>query len=119
MSEEALHVPTRTRPIELGAGLCCSPILAAPVSEAAAGELAAVFAALADPVRVRLLSLVATGREVCSCDLEGPLGRSQPTISHHTKVLAEAGLISGEKCGRWTMWRIVPERLAMLRAALA
>jgi ArsR family transcriptional regulator len=62
---------------------------------------------------------VAAGGEVCSCDLEEPLGRSQPTISHHTRALAEAGLIVGEKRGRWTMWRVVPERLAMVRAALA
>jgi ArsR family transcriptional regulator len=112
-------VPSRTRVVDLGDGLCCSPLRAAPVSEVAAEELAAVFAALADPVRVRLLSLVAAGGEVCSCDLEEPLGKSQPTVSHHTKALAEAGLITGEKRGRWTMWRIVPERLATLRAALA
>jgi ArsR family transcriptional regulator len=78
-----------------------------------------VFAALSDPVRLRLLSLVAAHDEVCSCDLEQPLGKSQPTISHHTKALADAGLIAGEKRGRWMMWRIVPERLAALRAALA
>jgi ArsR family transcriptional regulator len=110
---------TRRRTVDLGAGLCCAPLLAVPVSDEAAEELATVFAALADPVRIRLMSLVAAGGEVCSCDLEGPLGRSQPTISHHTKVLAEAGLITGEKRGRWTMWRIVPERVGMLRAALA
>ena len=109
---------TRGRTIELGAGVCCAPLLAAPVSDDAAEELATLFAALADPVRIKLLSLVAAGSEVCSCDLEGPLGRSQPTISHHTKALAEAGLITGEKRGRWMMWRIVPERLATLRAAL-
>src|SRR5690242_10137694 len=101
-------VATRTPMVELADGLCCSPLRAAPASEAAAEELAAVFAALADPVRIRLLSLVAAGGEVCSCDLEGPLGRSQPTISHHTRALAEAGLIVGEKRGRWTMWRVVP-----------
>jgi ArsR family transcriptional regulator len=112
-------VATRARTLDLGAGVCCAPLLAAPVSEAAAVELAAVFASLADPIRVRLLSLVAEGGEVCSCDLEEPLGRSQPTISHHTRALAEAGLIVGEKRGRWTMWRVVPERLAMVRAALA
>ena len=76
-----------------------------------------MFAALADPVRLRLLSLVAEGGEVCSCDLEVPLGKSQPTISHHTKALADAGLLTGEKRGRWMMWRVVPERLAVLRAA--
>jgi len=89
------------------------------MSESDAVELAQVFAALADPVRLRLLSLVAEAGEVCSCDLERPLGKSQPTISHHTKALAEAGLIVGEKRGRWTWWRIAPEQIASLRAALA
>lgn len=105
--------------IELEDGVCCAPLLAAPLAEAEAIELARVFAALADPVRLRLLSLVAAADEVCSCDLEDPLGRSQPTISHHTKALADAGLITGEKRGRWMIWKIVPERLAALRAALA
>ena len=71
-----------------------------------------------DPVRLRLLSLVAANDEVCSCDLQGPLGKSQPTVSHHTKALAEAGLITGEKRGRWVYWRVVPERVDALRAAL-
>ena len=81
--------------------------------------LAHAFAALADPVRLRLLSMIAGADEVCSCDLQEPLGKSQPTVSHHTKTLAEAGLIVGEKRGRWVYWRIVPERLADLRSALA
>ena len=61
---------------------------------------------------------IAEAGEVCSCDLLEPLGKSQPTISHHTKALAEAGLISGEKRGRWVWWRIVPERLDAIRLAL-
>ena len=104
--------------IELTDGVCCAPLQASPLEEGEAAELARVFAALSDPVRLRLLSLVAAQDEVCSCDLEDPLGKSQPTISHHTKALADAGLITGEKRGRWMMWRIVPERLAALRAAL-
>jgi ArsR family transcriptional regulator len=94
-------------------------VLEAPLRESQAGELADVFAALADPVRLRLLSLIAAGGEVCACDLLAPLDRSQPTVSHHTKVLAEAGLITGEKRGRWVWWSIVPERVAELRNALA
>ena len=109
----------RTAVIELDDGVCCAPLLAAPLADDGATELARVFAALGDPVRLRLLSLVAAGGEVCSCDLEDPLGKSQPTISHHTKALADAGLITGEKRGRWMMWRIVPDRLDALRAALA
>jgi ArsR family transcriptional regulator len=61
---------------------------------------------------------VASRPETCSCDLEGPLGRSQPTVSHHTKVLAEAGLLVGDKRGRWTWWRVNPERLDAIRRAL-
>jgi ArsR family transcriptional regulator len=81
-------------------------------------KLVGAFAALGDPTRLRLLSLVASADEVCSCNLEGPLGRSQPTISHHTKILAAAGLIEGEKRGRWVWWRIVRERIDAVRAAL-
>lgn len=97
---------------------CCAPLTEAPLSEEESVELARVMAALADPVRLRLLSIVASSPEVCSCALEGPLGKSQPTVSHHTKVLAEAGLISGDKRGRWMWWRANPDRLAALRSAL-
>ena len=87
----------------------------APLRESEAAELAHVFAALADPVRLRLLSLIAAAGEVCSCELLAPLGRSQPTVSHHTKILADAGLIAGEKRGRWVWWSIVPTRVADVR----
>ncbi len=99
-------------------GLCCSSVVDAPLSENEAADLARVLGALADPVRLRLLSLVASQVEICSCDLEAPLGKSQPTVSHHTKVLAEAGLIVGEKRGRWMWWRVAPSRLASVRATL-
>jgi ArsR family transcriptional regulator len=99
--------------------VCCPSVLKAPLSETDAEDVARVFAALADPVRLRLLSLIAEAGEVCSCDLLEPLGKSQPTISHHTKALADAGLITGEKQGRWVWWRIVPERIQALRGALA
>lgn len=98
---------------------CCGSVLAEPLSARDATELANAFAALADPVRLRLLSIIAAADEVCSCDLEGPLQRSQPTVSHHTKALAEAGLIVGNKRGRWMWWRVVPERVAALRDALS
>jgi ArsR family transcriptional regulator len=99
--------------------LCCAPVTAEALDEADATQLAAAFAALADPVRLRLLSLIAQADEVCSCELTGPVGRSQPTVSHHTKILADAGLITGEKRGRWVYWQVVPERLAALRNTLA
>ena len=98
---------------------CCPSLLASPLTEPEADDLAQVFAALADPVRLRILSLVAEAGEVCSCNLLEPLQRSQPTISHHTKVLADAGLITGEKRGRWVWWTIVAERVDALRGALA
>ena len=105
--------------LELADGVCGAPLQTAPLGEDEAAEPARVFAALGDPVRLRLLSLVAAQDEMCSCDLEDPLGKSQPTISHHTKALADAGLITGGKRGRWMIWRVVPERLALLRAALS
>lgn len=98
---------------------CCGSVLEEAVAEADADELARVFAALADPVRLRLFSLIANAGEVCACDLLGPVGRSQPTVSHHTKVLADAGLVVGEKRGRWVWWSIVPERVELLRGAFA
>jgi ArsR family transcriptional regulator len=100
-------------------GGCCAPVFNAALGESEAGVLAQAFAALADPVRLRLLSLIATAGEVCSCDLLAPLDRSQPTVSHHTKILADAGLITGEKRGRWVWWSVVPGRATELRNALA
>jgi ArsR family transcriptional regulator len=100
-------------------GVCCPSVTAAPLSEADAVDLARVLSALADPVRLRLLSLISEAGEICSCDLTEPLGRSQPTVSHHTKALADVGIITGEKQGRWIWWSIVPERLDAVRDALA
>jgi ArsR family transcriptional regulator len=107
-----------TRRAKVQDDVCCASVVEAPLSEPEAVELAQLLAALADPVRLRLYSLVATQDEVCSCDLEGPLGRSQPTVSHHTRILAEAGLIVGDRRGRWTWWKVVPDRLGTLRRAL-
>ena len=111
-------MPTPTTTTTTAEAECCAPVLAAPLSEVDAAQLARGFAALADPVRLRLLSLIAAEDEVCSCNLLEPLGKSQPTVSHHTKTLSEAGLITGEKRGRWVYWRVVPERVAALRGAL-
>ncbi|HEX8769541.1 MAG TPA: metalloregulator ArsR/SmtB family transcription factor, partial [Acidimicrobiales bacterium] len=93
---------------------CCPSVLSAPLGEQRAEELSAAFGVLADPVRLRLLSLLASAEagEVCVCELVEPLGRSQPTVSHHLKILADAGMISGEKRGRWVWYRVVPARLA-------
>ena len=109
---------TKTSAEPAASAECCPSILAAPLAEPDAERLARGFAALGDPVRLRLLSLIAAAGECCSCELEQPLERSQPTISHHTKALAEAGLITGEKRGRWMWWKVVPERLDELRALM-
>ncbi|MGH9920357.1 MAG: ArsR/SmtB family transcription factor [Nitrososphaerales archaeon] len=98
--------------------LCCSSLTEVPLSRAEAEDLAPVLAALGDPVRLRLLSIVAAEGEVCSCNLESPLEKTQPTISHHTRVLQGAGLITGEKRGKWTWWSVVPTRLATIRRLL-
>ena len=105
---------TRT---DLSVAACCS-LLDAPIAATPATELAAAFAALGDPVRLRLFSMIAAAGTACSCELVEPIGKSQPTVSHHTKVLAEAGLIVGEKAGRWVNWSVVPDKLEQLRAAL-
>src|SRR6188508_2483700 len=100
---------------------CCPPLLTAPLNEADADELALAFKALADPVRLRLLSLIAAAPEgtACSCDLEEPVGKTQSTVSHHLSLLADAGLITKEKVGRWVNCTVVPERLAQLRDVLS
>jgi ArsR family transcriptional regulator len=100
-----------------GREVCCPNVLS-PLTDRDAKEVAAAFSALSDPVRVRILSLIASTEEACSCNLQDEVGKSQPTISHHTKALADAGLIVGEKRGRWMWWRVVPERLEALRSAL-
>ena len=98
---------------------CCSSLLREPLDDEQAAHLAAAFAALADPVRLRIFNLVANAGEICSCDLLEPVGKSQSTISHHTTTLADAGLIVGEKRGRWVWWSVAAERVAEVRDALA
>lgn len=109
---------TKTIPVSVDEACC---VLAAPLDEADATELAKGFAALADPARLRLLGMLASAPEgeVCNCELVEPLGRSQPTVSHHLKVLSDAGLVTGEKRGRYSWYSVVPDRLEALRAALA
>tara|TARA_R100000935_G_scaffold41958_1_gene63629 strand:- start:114 stop:473 length:360 start_codon:yes stop_codon:yes gene_type:complete len=101
--------------------VCCQPVTASLLAEDEAEELAGLLKVLADPARLRLLSLVATAEagEACACDLVEPLGRSQPTVSHHLSLLVEAGLLSREKRGRWAWYRVVPERLSTIQDALA
>jgi ArsR family transcriptional regulator len=99
---------------------CCPSVLSAPLDAVEATELAHGFNALADPVRLRVLSILAAspGGEVCVCEFVEPLGRSQPTISHHMKILSEAGLVQGERRGKWVWYSLNNERLAQLRSAI-
>lgn len=100
--------------------LCCPPVTAGRLDEAAAAELAGVLKALADPVRLRIVSIIAaapTG-EICACELPGLLERSQPTVSHHLSQLLHAGLVDREQRGKWAWFRLRADRLAAVRAAL-
>ena len=114
-------MPTRTAAVEPDqADACCASVLAAPLDAAGAEALAAGFTALADPVRLRVLSILAAapGGETCVCEFVGLLGKSQPTVSHHLKVLSEAGLVAGDRRGRWVWYSLDRARLAELRAAI-
>ncbi len=99
---------------------CSASVLAAPLDAGDATGLARAFTALADPVRLRVLSILAASPagEVCVCDLVAPLGKSQPTISHHMKVLGDAGLVHGDRRGKWVWYSLDRARLAELRAAI-
>ncbi|WP_298800443.1 helix-turn-helix transcriptional regulator [uncultured Pseudonocardia sp.] len=99
---------------------CCSPLTREPLTPGQALGLAAVFKALGDPVRLRLASLIAShaGGEACVCDLTDAFDLSGPTISHHLKVLREAGLITGQRRGTWVYYRIQPDALRRLSAVL-
>ncbi len=100
---------------------CCPSVLAVPVGEGDAAELARGFAALADPARLQILSILAAAPagEVCVCDFVEPLGKSQPTVSHHLRVLSDAGLVEGQRRTKWVWYRLVPARLPALQAAIA
>jgi ArsR family transcriptional regulator len=100
---------------------CCLPFLQGRLEKEEAEQLAEAFKAIADPARLRLLSYIAAqpSAETCVCFLTEPLGLSQPTVSHHLKVLYDAGLLAREKRGTWAWYRIVPERMNELRNALA
>jgi ArsR family transcriptional regulator, arsenate/arsenite/antimonite-responsive transcriptional repressor len=99
---------------------CCAPLAASPLSGADAQELATRIKALADPARLRLLSMLLASEngEMCTCDVTDPLGLSQPTVSHHFKVLAAAGLVVGERRGTWTWYRVEPEALTAVARVL-
>ena len=97
---------------------CCVPIESG-LDEGEAIDLASLLKVLADPARLRILSILTSAGEVCACDLTDPLGLSQPTVSHHIKQLREAGFVESEKRGKWVFHRLVPERLEDISSALA
>jgi len=101
--------------------VCCPSVLTAPLAADDALGLAQGFNALGDPVRLRVLSMLAaapTG-EICVCDFVGPLGKTQGTISHHLKILSEAGLVRGERRGKWVWYSLDRARLEALKEAIA
>ncbi len=112
--EDVLTVNAKSRVVKR----CCAPVLNSDLSDAQSNELAAAFRVLADPARLRLLSIIASTDESCACDLLEPIGKSQPTVSHHLSVLTDAGFLVREKRGKWAYYRVVPARLAILREAL-
>jgi ArsR family transcriptional regulator len=101
--------------------VCCTPLSLEPLSRERAEQLAGLLKAVADPTRLQLMSLVAAAGETkaCVCDLTSPLGLTQPTVSHHLKVLVDAGLLTREKRGNWAYYGLVNERLADIRTLLS
>ncbi len=100
---------------------CCPPVLAGALNREEAEQLAATFKAVADPARLLVLSFIASqpSGEACVCHFQGPLNLSQPTVSHHLKLLFDAGLLERERRGTWVYYRIIPEQLAALRNVLS
>lgn len=115
---QTLRMPT-TLPLPPVAA-CCTPVTAGVLSPGEAERIARTFKALGDPTRLRLLSLIAAsdGGEACICDLTEPVGLGQPTVSHHMKLLVDAGLATREQRGRWAYYRVAPEALEHAARAL-
>jgi ArsR family transcriptional regulator len=120
MSTTAVTIQPR-RELPLLADECCTPLLREPLTATQAADLAHILKALADPTRLRLVSMVAAhdGGEACVCDLTDPLGLTQPTISHHLKILVDAGIFSRDKRGKWAYYALVQGALDALSAVLS
>ena len=105
---------------EASEGECCAPLACEPLTPGGAGELAPLFKAIADPVRLRLLSMIAChdGGESCVCDLLDAFDMTAPSVSYHLKILREAGLVTSERRGTWVYYRAVPEVMARMSAVL-
>jgi ArsR family transcriptional regulator, arsenate/arsenite/antimonite-responsive transcriptional repressor len=121
MCSGSMTAVTKTLPVLNDLASCCTPLSASPLGEQDARTLATAFAALGDPVRLRLMSLLMTADagEVCACDLVEPVGKSQPTVSHHLKVLREAGLVTATRRGQNIWYAVVPHQVAALRDVLS
>ena len=111
---------TRSTTLPLLDAACCVPLVREPLTAAAATDLARTLKAIADPARLRLLSMIASqqGGEICVCDLTPAFELSQPTISHHLKLLKQAGLIASERRGTWVYYRLLPQQTDKLAAIL-
>jgi ArsR family transcriptional regulator, arsenate/arsenite/antimonite-responsive transcriptional repressor len=110
---------TMTTSAKDAAAACCTPLGAPSLTDDQAQATARLFRALADPARVKIVNLLATSAEpVCVCEFTGPLGLSQPTVSHHLKKLMDAGLLDREQRGTWAYYRLRPDALSGLAAAL-
>ena len=112
MSKQAVPV------VDLKAVACCAPIAARPMDDNQAAVVAPMFKALGDPVRLRLMSMIASVPEICVCDLTPAFDLSGPTISHHLRVLRDAGLVDSERRGTWVWYRVRPEAFRQLGALL-
>ena len=119
MSTTDIAIQVRTG-LPLLADECCSTLVRDPITASQAADLAHILKALADPTRLRLVSMVAAheGGEACVCDLTDPLGLTQPTISHHLKILVDAGILTRDKRGKWSYYALVPAALDALAAVL-
>ena len=106
--------------ITASAVACCAPLVKEPMTQVDAEKVATTLKALADPARLRLLSIVAASQdqEACVCDLIEPIGLSQPTVSHHLRVLTQAGFLSRSKRGTWAYYRLVPGKLDSIASVL-
>ncbi len=117
MSKQAVSITTRAAVAPIAA--CCPPLADRSLSSEDAAAIAPLFKALGDPVRLRLMSMIASTPEACVCDLTDAFDVSGPTISHHLKVLREAGLVDSQRRGTWVYYRMRPEALQQLGALLA
>jgi len=119
MSTTSGTAPTPHSASTLTVKSVCPPPATAAVADRAAESLAMTFRALADPARVKIMSLLLNADEICACDVASAIGKSAATASHHLKLLRDVGLVTGDKRGTWIFYRAVPERLAVIRDALS